>query len=242
MRIIDAYESGDVYEIAYITTSQERPYYSLLEQRQTSYADILDLKFVVKTKPPFIQPTSSIEFDTQYGYTSIKSNEFTLNRWGRSLSQISIARLTLDSYKRMFGEDLLLIRSVSTQQLLQHTQHKRGVTSALEKYLSKIQYWKIEYIVNPYSYPYVFAVIQNVATNAYLTVQRYDEVTPQGFPSWCDTCMMADNTSSRKAIVGDIDQEEGKTLTYYCHYCLIYKFTSRIILHSYYYCICHLVI
>ena len=185
----------------------------MLEQRQSSYMEIRDFKVVVKTlrrnNTLYSGPTSSPDnFHTTYGFDSIKSTEF-LTQWGyRKVSDVSAFRMTPDIWRSVRPSEYVWIRSVCTGEVLEDG---NTVCTGPAHYGNKTQLWKIEYVHNPFAYPYIYAVISNCISQKYLTAQRRDDaLEPGGSPlSWSEDRLLTDRPSSRKAIIGNVLDDDG---------------------------------
>ena len=175
--------------------------------------EIRDFKIVVKTfrrnNPLYSVPTSSPDdFHKTYGFDSIKSLEF-LTQWGyQKVNDVSAFRMTPGVWATVRPSEYVWIRSVCTGEVLEDG---NTVSTGPAKYGNKNQLWKIEFVHNPFAYPYIYAVISNCASHKCLTAQRRDDILePRGSSlSWCEDRLLTDRPRSRKAIIGSVIEDDG---------------------------------
>ena len=167
---------------------------------------IRDFKVVVKTLsksfPLYSLPSiGNDSFLKNYGFDSIKTLEF-VSQWGyRGLNNVSAFRMTPDIWAAIRPSEFIWIRSVCNGEVLEDG---ATVVTRPPEYGNTNQLWKIDYVHNPFAYPYLYAVISSYAAHKCLTAQRRDDVLVRDETqlSWCEDQVLTDKPRSRSAIIG----------------------------------------
>jgi hypothetical protein len=213
--LIDLSEPGDVFELVYLITVTELPFYALIEQRQVEHVIIKRFKLVLKSTEGELHEglneainrvrlPGDDAFETHWGFDSIKRIEF-MGRWGYTdMREISHTTTTLGSvaFGKSIGTEFIIFRSACTGDVLEAlTSPDEGpgmVTAATPVVGNKFQIWRWKYIRNRYTYPYIFAVAQNCGNGLLLTGQRRDDTDDSAyFPVWSQSNVLLDVPDSR---------------------------------------------